>query len=192
MNHLNFDYIRSVGRNIRLHGNGFIQIDTGPRQRLHVFGHPDAPRQKVPTPIHDHKFSFKSRIYSGALINAVWHFDARLPHTHFVCGYEPSGKGGEDTRLIETDERGGLRLASMMIHTPGDQYRHSHGILHETFANEPTITVMDKTGFDETHKPRVLCRIGLEPDNYFTRYDLDDDELWRMVADALRWSNAHV
>lgn len=192
MNHLNFDYIRSVGRNIRLHGNGFIQIDTGPRQRLHVFGHPDAPRQKVPTPIHDHKFAFTSKIYSGLLINTVWHFDTRLEHTHYICGYEPSSVGGEDTRLIETDERGGLHLASMRAYGPGKEYDHPEGVLHETFANEPTITVMQKRFVDETHKPRVLCRIGLEPDNYFTRYDLDDDELWRMVADALRWSNAHV
>lgn len=189
---LNFDYIRAIGSNIRLHGNGFIQIDTGPRQRLHVFGHPDAPRQKVPTPIHDHRFAFDSRIYSGALINAVWHFDARLPHTHFVCGYEPSAVGGEDTRLIATDERGGLRLASMMLYQPGQAYRHGEEILHETFANEPTITVMDKGYSDDTIKPRVLCRIGLEPDNYFTRYDIDDDELWRMVADAFRWSVRHV
>lgn len=184
---MRFEYIRAIGSNIRLHGNGFIQIDTGKDQRLHVFGHPDAPRQKVPTPIHDHRFSFESEVYCGLLINTVWQLDERLPHTHFVCGYEPSGKGGEDTRLFETDERGGLHMRAQFTVRPGEGYKHRAGVLHETFANEPTITVMRKTGNLDGHSPRVLCRIGLEPDNYFTRYDIDDDELWRMVADAFRW-----
>ena len=32
--------------------------------------------------------------------------------------------------------------------------------------------------------PRVLCRIGKEPDNSFTRYDLGESQLWAILKDA--------
>jgi hypothetical protein len=42
----------------RVHANGVLQIDITPAVRL---------RQAVPTPIHDHAFSVRSRVLVGAL-----------------------------------------------------------------------------------------------------------------------------
>ena len=56
----------------RVHGNGFIQCDLPHRKRLHIWGHPAIPRQKVSSPIHDHVFSFASIVLVGRLVNIVY------------------------------------------------------------------------------------------------------------------------
>lgn len=189
---IEFDYVREVGQNLRIHGNGFIQIDMPDgKSRVHIFGHPDVPRQKVPTPIHDHRWGFLSTVMAGCLINLDWKLigDERDEHTHYVCGYEPSGKGAEDTALIPTGDTGYLKLVKSSVMPVGYGYSVQQGELHETFANEPTITVMSKKPIkpEIAAPPRVLCRIGLEPDNHFTRYDYSEDDIWRLVKDAFRW-----
>lgn len=190
---MDFEWLRTVGENPRIHGNGFIQIDLkDSKSRVHVFGHPEVPRQRTPTPVHDHRWGFMSTILSGCLVNVNWtfHTDDRDEHTHFVCGYEPSQVGGEDTALIPSDVTGYLRqLRPASAMTAGYGYTIEQGALHETFANEPTITLMSKKPIipDYATSPRVLCRIGLEPDNHFTRYDCTEDDIWRMVEDAFRW-----
>ncbi len=59
------------------------------------------------------------------------------------------------------------------------------GKFHETFANEPTVTYMTKTAELPDHQPRVLCRIGQQPDNSFNRYAaLTEGQLWGIVQEA--------
>ncbi len=91
---MTFENLRDVGKNIRVHGNGFIQIDISSLTRVHVFGHPLIPRQLTPTPIHDHRFGFHSMVLAGCLVNVDWKFhNVGRPHTHAVCLYPPPGGG---------------------------------------------------------------------------------------------------
>lgn len=186
---LTFDWLRRNGTDIRVHGNGFLQINLPGNQRLHLFGHPDLPRQKAPTPVHDHRFGFYSLILSGTLVNVDWTFrtdEFTPPHSHFVCTFEASAKGGEDTALIPHRNRTGYLLKEgVNIYQSGQQYRIAPGAIHETFANEPTFTFVTKAE-NSPHIPRVFCRIGREPDNEFTRYDLAPDDLWQIVESAHR------
>ena len=46
----------SLGSEPRLHGNGFIQLDLGDDQRLHIWSPDLPPAQRVSTQIHDHQF----------------------------------------------------------------------------------------------------------------------------------------
>lgn len=193
---MNFDHVREVGTNIRVHGNGFLQVDMPRGARVHLFGHPSIPRQVTPTPVHDHRWSLTSEVLCGTLINVVWQFakDNRNPHTHFVCGYTASEVGGEDTRLIPTTETGYLVLYDMACVKAGGQYSHPRNWLHETFANEPTITHMTKKfsfDCDDIPDPRVLCRIGRDPDNRFSRYGygygFGESDLWEILRDSFDW-----
>lgn len=188
---LDFDYVRRAGRNIRIHGNGFIQIDLldRPDQRIHVFGHPDILRQSSPTPVHDHRFGFVSKILSGCLVNVDWQAcdpAKGQPATHMVCTYEAPEPGSEDTKLVvHTDRLLALRKVGAAVHVAGGEYTVHAGRFHETFANEATITHMTKTHTLAAFQPRVLCRVGQQPDNGFNRYEMVSlPKLWEIVRDS--------
>lgn len=178
----------------RVHGNGFIQIDIDDRRRLHVWGHPDIPRQRVASPIHDHLFDFTSETLVGRLVNVVYGtlLDAQGEFEIF----EPSIRQGEDTVLAGTGRRINVyvsktqMLSAHRLSRPSS-YRMERHVFHETFAPEPTITVMLKSGPTQaqgaTGKPRVLVPFGVEPDNEFDRYACAaPSELWR-IFDEVMW-----
>ena len=107
--------IKDKGLIPRLHGNGFIQLDLNGKDRLHVW-HPDLPKQEFPTPIHDHKFSFKSHILYGELTHIEYHADLLLhqenygkewnpyPLEQLYHAYNPFVRENEDTILKRADE----------------------------------------------------------------------------------------
>lgn len=183
---INFDYVRRHGGNIRIHGNGFIQIDLRflSGHRIHVFGHPAIPRQVHPTPIHDHRFGFRSTILSGCLVNVMWEAYAHQGGgvTHEVCTYRAGV--GEDTKLEPLGEHVFLAKRYAEVLTPEMMYMVGAGELHETFANEATITYMVKTETADI-TPRVLCRMGQNPDNAFDRHTvMPEEHMWEIVRDA--------
>lgn len=181
---IDFDYVRRAGRNIRIHGNGFVQIDLldRPGARVHLFGHPTIPRQVSPTPIHDHRFGFVSMVMTGCLVNVMWDADHGYEPTHEVCTYRPGR--GEDTKLEPLGKRVTVFRRYAEVLQPGQSYRVNATELHETFANEPTLTLMEKTHQHDV-VPRVLCRLGQEPDNSFDRHAMmAEADLWDVVRDA--------
>lgn len=187
---INFDWLMINGRNPRVHGNGFLQIDLEidgevGSERVHIFGHPALPRQKVPTPIHDHRFGFRSTVLRGRMVNVTYALSvqARTP-THDV--YVPCPRVGEDTELQFSGVRGALRVSTTEVVVPGDSYVMQSGVLHETLTNEVTITHMRKTTMSALN-PRVLCPIGRTPDNDFERGSaLSVPDLWLIVEDSFR------
>jgi hypothetical protein len=180
---IDFATLRAAGENIRVHGNGFIQIDIPDgRARVHVFGHPLIPRQLSPTPIHDHRFGFHSAVLRGCLVNVDWKFHGiGRAHTHVVWEARPNE--GEDTSLVSLHRSGWVDPVRTRTICARESYIVNPREFHETFANEPTVTVMTKTGEVPDHRPRVLCRVGQTPDNSFTRYR-DEDKLWDIVRES--------
>lgn len=176
----------SHGRSPRVHGNGMIQLDLEDGSRLHVWGSPDIPRQVVQTPIHDHTFGFRSTVVVGRLFNA--RHDVRMPNdsallTHEV--YRPVPRVGEDTRLEPTGQLVEARRPSVTTHYPGDQYEERACDFHETFAIEPTATIMRK--ITSTNQiARVLVPIGKKPDNDFDRDAHPRGLLWDIIWRTLR------
>ena len=57
-----------------VHGNGFliVPLDGSNRRRVHIWGHPGLPRQKVATPIHNHRFNFISTCLAGRVFNLTY------------------------------------------------------------------------------------------------------------------------
>ena len=183
----------------RVHGNGFIQLDLTPRSRLHVWGHPYIPRQKVATPIHDHIFSFTSYVLWGRLINVVYAENA--PYTVVTQGlptgrfFEPhvreQGSGSEDQVLWARDQSShSLSVKDVQIVNAGESYQLNHGVLHESIAPEIAVSVIQKSGptmgQGAVARPRVFVPEGLEPDNEFNRYTAASRELlWEIISLAL-------
>ncbi|PBB41737.1 hypothetical protein CK222_21515 [Mesorhizobium sp. WSM3866] len=182
---ITFDEIRKQGSAIRVHGNGFIQIDLPDNKRVNVWGHPAIPRQNVATQLHDHRFDFYSFVLRGAMCNATYHawpVCEIVRATHDV--YTPLARAGEDTILVPFGEP--LRVGPYHAHVypAGESYRLPAGMIHETFVNQPTATLMLK-GEVRPIPVRVFCPIGKKPDNDFVRHRvLADASLWEIVRDV--------
>jgi hypothetical protein len=186
--------LKARGARPRVHGNGFIQLDLDPEQRLHIWGHPDIPKQSVPTPIHDHVFGFHSELLIGRLVNVVYDF-MPIPYEGETWEvYEPEVRHGEDTVLQPTGETGSVRMRHAQLLVAGSsfisEYDFAPFVFHEMFAPEPSATIITKRGptlreNPTGRKPRVLVPEGVEPDNEFDRYNNDPNDLWRIIIEVL-------
>ncbi len=183
---------------LRVHGNGFIQIDLEPGLRFHVWDE-SIPRQAIQTPIHDHRFSFISRILMGELINISyeaipippepqasreggWYLK---PVAHRLHTPVPGDR--EDTKLVPVDESEYfMEVQSRGSYLEGQEYSFEARDFHETQHQGLTATLMRKTSEIPDHRVRVACPVDLEPDNIFNRYEVDIDAMWRIVERVSR------
>lgn len=190
---INLAEVRAQGSRPRVHGNGFIQLDLTDRSRLHIWGDPRIPRQKVSTPIHDHVFGFTSTAIVGRLVNVIYTIEHRTFGEFRV--YVPEVREGEDTILKPTSMRvliKPVRVDVVAWGRSGNKYSMIAGEFHETFAPDgPAATIMQKDDIPKAQGvlPRVLVPITQTPDNDFNRYDADEDVLWRVIEDTLKLRN---
>lgn len=193
----------------RVHANGFIQIDISPAVRLHVWGDPRIPRQQNRTPIHDHAFSFTSRVLIGTLNQRTFHVDPRQPEADFAPEqqlYIPHVarlERGENTVLERyAGEVAVVAESSTYIAACDDEtkltglpygdsvYRMERGEFHESVPLGPAVSVIVKDGPSLVQgggKPTVLVPVGVEPSNDFDRHAaLDTEALWDIIRDVVR------
>lgn len=171
----------------RVHGNGFIQLDLTPTKRLHIWGHPDIPKQKTATPIHDHAFGFESRVLMGSLRNDRYEWQPSPGGDYEV--HIVNVRDREDTTLHGTGEYGFLRYMGTEVFVPGDYYVMRPGELHESKPGEMAVSIIEKTGPTLSQggpTPRVFVKRGKKPDNSFHRYSMDATQLWAIIADVLQ------
>lgn len=179
---------RSHGNVPRVHGNGFIQLDLEPGARLHIWGHPALPRQKVDTGIHDHRFGFRSCVVVGRIVNAMWVttelMGSVIGATHKV--YQPAARDGEDTTLSDTGRRVIASIHYSQTVLREQTYYMEPGDFHETFTDRPSATIMTKERTNHSHVARVLVPVDREPDNDFNRNDaMSEARLWKIIEEVL-------
>ena len=188
--------MKASGVKPRVHGNGFLQYDFDGVNRLHIW-HPDLPKQKTPTPIHDHVFSFESRVIVGRLINVVYNFHgapARTSSAEFRLHVSETRKDC-DMILVPSDTYGYVTVANTQMvmastYMGGNRYTMPKGWFHESIAPDgPTVTIITK--FDKTQAqgggaPRILVPVGVEPDNEFDRHHaMPESLLWSIIDETL-------
>lgn len=188
---INLKAIRAMGSRPRVHGNGFVQLDMTKTARLHIWGDPRIPKQKVATPIHDHVFGFESTILVGRVISLAY-IVTPCEHGDFRV-YVPEIREGEDTILKPTDMT--VTVEPIRVDTTNwisarRKYKFPIFEFHEMLIPEPSATIMVKDGPTLAQgaktSPRVLCPVDKVPDNVFNRYDADEDLLWRIIEDTLK------
>ena len=184
---ITYPLLKEVGKGIRVHGNGFIQIDMGYCQRVHVWGFEEIPRQQVSTQIHNHRFDFKSTLLSGRLENRRYSVFRVLTHDPgYYHLYYASATKGEETKLVRSE--GGEIVHPVCDDTqilyPSMTYRMDHLEYHESVPHELSMTLITKTAVYGPAQPGVLVPIGSEPGNDFKRSGRDEDELWAIVKQA--------
>lgn len=188
--------LRRLGTFPRVHGNGFIQIDLDHERRLHIWGHRDIPRQRTPSPIHDHIFGFISHILVGNIANVNYELTPSDKGPWHM--YNPVVRNKEDTILEKMDDQrwDTKPLSTTIVDADssilyGKVYDIAPGVFHETFAPFPAATIIFKDGRtqaqgNDSDQPRVLVPVDDEPDNDFDRYGFDEDMLWDITFEVLK------
>jgi hypothetical protein len=177
---ITYEQLRRSGEVPRLHGNGFIQLNlAGTNERLHIWPDDGVKAQSVSTPIHDHVYSFKSRILLGTLSHLVYRTSFSNNGAYRLYQAEPRAQ--EDTILVPiSGSRCNLILEEEHVLEQGDAYSFKAFEFHESRGSGLTATVMRKTVvFDG--KARVVCPADKNPDNDFNRYSVDQNLLWTYI-----------
>lgn len=173
---------------ISCHGLGFAQVKLGGNQRLHVW-HPDLPRRDCFqwSPIHNHRFSFYSRVLVGVQVNRryrVTELQRGSDATHDIISHDGprSPLGGRESFVcgfadVEAlpDERYGA----------GEEYFMSMLEYHETPNSGVVVTLMRKVNEGSIHANSLIER-GHTFHQAFDRFAMPQDRLWSIVVEALQ------
>ena len=171
---------------ISLHGLGFIQVKLSGNQRLHVW-HPDLPRRSCyeHSAIHNHRFSFRSQVLVGRQVNRryyVWSNPDSGTHNRISHDGPRSEKGG---RLSYIAERVDVApLPDEYVHA-GDSYLMPKLEYHETPNTGIVVTLLQKIEEGDVHASSIITH-GIEFDQSFDRFQLEQERLWHIVLDAMR------
>lgn len=172
---------------ISLHGLGFIQVKLPNNARLHVW-HPDLPRRSCYefSAIHNHRFSFSSRVLIGTQVNRVFVVESAADGSHDLISHDGprSEKGG---RLSYVAGRVSVRRRDMEPQTygPGESYVMPELQYHDTPNTGIVVTLLHKLTEGKVHACSLI-KHGHEFDQSFDRFQLPADDLWGVVLDALR------
>lgn len=167
---------------IRLHGNGFLQLDLDRYTRFHIWGGSLPPAQNVDTPIHDHTYSFRSFVLLGKLEHIV---HTAVPGDRYRL-HTAQPREGADTGLVPTSELVDLPPTSTTLIKAGGLYDFTAFLFHQSVNAAPiTATLMVRGNSHPDRRPRIAVPSDLEPDNDFERYQFPDEELWAVVDQAV-------
>lgn len=179
-----------TAESITLHGLGFLQVKLQGHQRLHVW-HPDLPRRSCCqwSQIHDHRFSFTSRVLVGTQINHMYRAK-EVPSgdpmaTHLAYLHEGSRSKFGNRPWILSAHIFVTRDYQIAVNA-GQDYSVDAYDFHSTEPgnNGKVATIMTKKG-EGTAGARSLCEISREPDVDFDRKQWPEDRLWAIVRDVL-------
>lgn len=178
---------------ISLHGLGFIQVQLQGGQRLHVW-HPDLPRRKcfLHSAIHNHRFGFESHVLVGRQININYHpisaNEDGATHRLYLHEGPRTANGGRpwtpNAEVVMVEESRDVIDAGWVYRMlPYDFHRTEPG------GDGRVATLMIKRG-EGSAGAMSSCRIGIEPDTDFDRFQLNPAQLWAYVIDVLSGSTA--
>lgn len=173
---------------ISLHGLGFIQVQLQGGQRLHVW-HPDLPRRRcfLHSAIHNHRFGFESHVLVGRQININYHpvsaTEDEATHRLYLHEGPRTANGGRpwtpNAEVVMVEESRDVIDAGWVYRMlPYDFHRTEPG------GDGRVATLMIKRG-EGSAGAMSSCRIGIEPDTDFDRFQLSPAELWAYVIDVL-------
>lgn len=170
---------------ISLHGLGFIQLKLGAEQRLHVW-HPALPRRDCyqHSAIHNHRFSFTSRVLKGEQINVRADIEIVKEGTHQLISHNgPRSEKGGRLSFPVADCNVHLRAEERIA--AGNEYFMPAFEYHQTPVDDIVVTLMKKHESGTIHANSV-CAKGVDFHYDFDRFQLSPDELFGFVVEALK------
>lgn len=167
-----------------IHPNGFIQLKLLGGLRMH-FWHPEIPRQRVYSPIHDHVFDMASEILLGRLCHCE--IEVIVQPDGYYMIWEAVPTRDSETTLMSTDVRVRAERHMEQEFRPGDHYTFGAFSFHATRDSEPAVSVIRKK---QTYqgRPRVLVPAGSKPDNDWVRDEFTttfvEEFMFRVVEES--------
>lgn len=171
---------------VSLHGLGFIQVILGGNMRLHVW-HPDLPRRDCfeHSAIHNHRFSFVSKVLKGTQMNQRCDIEIVKPGTgsHVLISHNGprSAKGGRESYPVADVN---VIPRELERYEAGAEYFVPEMEYHHTPCTGIVVTLMRKINETQLHANSV-CRAGVEFHYDFDRFQLPQEKLLKYVAEAL-------
>lgn len=169
---------------ISLHGLGFIQLVLDADQRMHVW-HPHLPRRDCfeHSAIHNHRFSFTSRVLKGTQLNVRADIELDREGTHQVISHNGprSPLGG---RLSYPVARCNVYEREVERIEAGQSYFMPAYEYHHTPVDDVVVTVLQKHDSGTIHA-NSICRDGVEFHQGFDRFQLTPEQLFAFVVEAL-------
>ncbi len=170
---------------ISLHGLGFIQLKLAGNQRMHVW-HPDLPRRNCyeHSAIHNHRFSFTSRVLKGVQVNQRCDLEIVRPGagSHLLISHNGprSEKGGRESYPVADVN---VHMGIVERYSPGETYSMLALGYHHTPCDGVVITIMQKSEDRNIHANSV-CKRGVDFHTDFDRFQLSPDQLFAIVRSA--------
>ncbi|QEY15486.1 hypothetical protein D0C16_05555 [Cellvibrio sp. KY-GH-1] len=168
---------------ISLHGLGFIQLKLGGNQRLHVW-HPDLPRRKCFdfSAIHNHRFSFTSRVLKGVQKNMRVDIELAKGGSHQVISHNGprSERGGRASYPVAECN---IYRRDAEEYCAGERYVMPAYEYHCTPCDGIVITLMQKHEEGQVHANSLIVS-GVDFDYDFDRFQLSPAQLYEFVVDA--------
>jgi hypothetical protein len=168
---------------ISLHGLGFIQLVLPGNQRMHVW-HPELPRRDCfeHSAIHNHRFSFNSRVLKGVQKNVRVDLELAKDGSHTVISHNGprSAQGG---RLSYPVAECNVHEHAVESYGPGEEYVMPVHQYHYTPNSGIVVTVMRKLEESQIHANSVI-RKGVSFHYDFDRFQLSPRQLYDYVIAA--------
>lgn len=177
-------------KKISLHGLGFIQVALPGDQRLHVW-HPDLPRRNcfAHSAIHNHRFSFMSRVLVGTQRNVQVDIELAREGTHTVISHNGprSAQGGRESYPVAECN---IFERPMEVYEAGEEYYMPALAYHYTPVEGIVVTLMRKMNSGTIHANSLITK-GEDFHYSFDRFQWPDEVLWLYVAGALHGDELH-
>lgn len=181
----------AAGNQLRLHQNGFIQLDMMDGvSRLHIWADDMLKAQDPRTPIHNHRFCFESQVILGQLTHVEYEWLNEETHMNNIQNNDPVCElftgAGDYEHLVSTGQMGTVHMTGQFQLPAGRMYSFSHGFYHDSWGHGLTATIMTKTEVDCIPFATVVVPLGEGgPDNNFRRDQYPQSDMMEYVARVL-------
>jgi hypothetical protein len=171
----NVEYLKTLGTP-HYFGLGFIQLKLNKYERIHFY-HPELMPILDDEEIHDHRYTFRSRILKGSLTNEIFVYDSMLFTDlglfEVSCSMEDAGKPPHFLKEVD------ISMVCSFSLTEGSEYALSADAFHRIKYHEPTITYLTRGEIIKDYA-RIIKPV-VAPDVCPFSKKMDEAELWDII-----------
>ena len=138
-------------------GLGFMRAKLDETRRLHIWDS----MLKLPgvTPVHTHPWDFVSTVHSGLLINQMYLECPEPTECAFGVPWRSvTIRCGADGMMKDAPIPTKLHAIAPIVRVAGEKYRQEKAQIHSTYADDGTVTVIDRTFYEDRETARVFMR----------------------------------
>lgn len=171
---------------ITLHGLGFVQVQLQGDQRLHVW-HSELPRRSCfeHSDIHDHRFTFVSRVIVGHQINHRYAVN-RHADGEFVMYLHEGRRQAGGGRPWTPDGRADMtHKGTDLIYAGSEYFTYAYDYHRTEPGGDGRVATIMRKDCEFPEGAHSTCRYGIQPDTDFDRYQWPAARLWEVVRDVL-------